>query len=358
MAATMNPMNAPWPFLRPDLRQKPGLRFNALNGANSAKSQTEGEHSLGSSGTLPADLFSFQAPIFQPPVFHASAGKNRFAVIGDAGTGDAAQYNISRQMEVWRQQLPFNQVLVLGDNVYPAGEPALFDERITQPYQNLRRQGVQFFPVLGNHDVKAGFGNQQLAYWGVPPYYSFKMGSPGADVEIFAVDTTVMLPGYLNGFDHNPAAFAQRDKAQSLWLEEALARSNASMKVVMGHYPLFSKAAFAKPKRLLFQQTLERKLSDILVRHQVDLYLAGHEHHYEAPVGINGVRYMVSGAGGGKLDLPQKGVPEGAGVVKKNHFMLFENTPAGLSYRVISDQGKVFDFGLIPRKRRVLDTLI
>lgn len=275
---------------------------------------------------------------------------DRFAVIGDAGTGTKGQYDVAQQMALWRQRLPFNSVLALGDNVYPHGDPGTFNERIFQPYQALFRQGVRFLPVLGNHDVKAGFGDQQLAYWGVPPYYSVKLGKPGSDVEIFGLDTTAIIPGYLGDEPRASVVSAQRGKEQMFWLENALANSTASMKVVMGHYPLFSKGAYAKVKRLLWQRTLEAKLAPILRQHQVDLYLAGHEHHYEKPLYLNGVCYAVSGAAGA-LNSPSKGIPEGHGVFKKNHFMLFENTPAGLNYRAISAQGDIFDFGLIPRRR-------
>ncbi len=326
---------------------RPFLTANLFRGkstqatASPTQTQTEGEHS-GPLQTLTADLF-FGGQ-------NAPDGRNTFAVIGDSGTGDPAQSQVARQMMLWRQKLPFNTVLALGDNVYPAGEPSLFQGRIQEPYQSLLQAGVRFFPVLGNHDVKAGFGDQQLAYWGVPAHYNLKLGRPGQDVEIFALDTTVMVPGYYGGFQDDPAVSAQKEKTQRDWLENALASSTASMKIVMGHYPLFSKGANAKVKRLVWQHSLEQKLAPVLERYQVDLYLAGHEHHYEAPCYRNGVRYVVSGAAG-KLDAPTKGVPEGNGVIKRNHFMLFENTATGLNYRVISEQGDLLDFGMVPRKR-------
>jgi UDP-2,3-diacylglucosamine pyrophosphatase LpxH len=310
----------------------------------SEQSQTEGEHA-GSLSENAADRFLLRAPV------PTSVQRERFAVLGDAGTADAAQARIADQMFQWGRRLPFNQVLVLGDNVYPSGDPRLFEACIARPYQPLWRQGVRFYPVLGNHDVKAGFGDRQLAYWGVPAYYNFKVGPPGQDVEVFALDTTVMVPGYLGG-DVSPQNRKQAE-AQTAWLRQALAQSNASMKVVMGHYPLFSLGAAAKAKRLFWQQVLAQRLAPILEQYGVDVYLAGHEHQYEAPKKLNGVWYVVSGAGG-KLDSPLKGLPEQAGLMKKNHFILFENTAAGLQYQVISDQGQVFDFGLIPRKGQPL----
>jgi acid phosphatase len=290
-------------------------------------------------------LLNFQAP--------TAIGRNRFVVIGDAGTGDKAQYDVARQMSLCRKVQPFASVLVLGDNVYPAGEPTSFYERLYQPYQDLFSQGVKFLPVLGNHDVKHGFGDLQLRYWGVPSCYNFKLGPPGADVEFFAIDTTILAPGVSGGNADNPFAAQQKAALQTAWLERALAQSTASMKVVFGHYPMYSRGAETKPGRAAVQQATRQWLAPLLTRYGVDVYMAGHEHHYERPVSINGVTYLVSGAGG-KLDTLTRGGTEGNGLIKQNHFMLFEITPQGLQYRTISSQGILLDSGLIPRKNRLI----
>jgi len=44
-------------------------------------------------------------------------GSVRFAVIGDAGRGDQAQYDTARQMSAWRERYPFEFVIMLGDNI-------------------------------------------------------------------------------------------------------------------------------------------------------------------------------------------------------------------------------------------------
>ena len=42
----------------------------------------------------------------------------RFAVIGDSGRGDQPQNDVAAQMVAWREQFPFDLVLMLGDNIY------------------------------------------------------------------------------------------------------------------------------------------------------------------------------------------------------------------------------------------------
>ncbi|MCE3233932.1 MAG: metallophosphoesterase [Vampirovibrio sp.] len=273
----------------------------------------------------------------------------RFAVMGDAGTGDAAQYQVARQLSVWHRIAPFNTVMVLGDNVYPNGEPSLFQDRIARPYQDLFQRGVQFRPVRGNHDVKQGYGDWQSAYWGVPPFYNFKLGPPGYDIEFWGLDTNMLLPGTNPQDFANPFLAQQKAASQLAWLERTLASSTASMKVVYAHHPLYSTGAKTKPKRNMEQMILSQQLAPLFTKYGVDLYMAGHEHHYEKPVLINGTYHLVSGAGG-KLDTPKRGGPEGNGLLKRLHFMLFEITPQGLTYRTISERGEFLDCGKIPRK--------
>jgi hypothetical protein len=285
---------------------------------------------------------------FSPPT---GIGTNRFAVLGDAGTGDRAQYDVARQMSRWRSVMPYGSVLVLGDNVYQNGETAFFYDRLFKPYQDLFAQGVKFLPVLGNHDVKAGTGDDQMAFWGVPSYYKFQLGPKGSEVEFFAIDTTIMAPGKSGCYENNPWVAQQRAAMQMAWLEKSLAESKAPMKVVFGHYPMFSKGVNGKPGRSDTQIIMEQQLAPLFSKYGVDLYMAGHEHHYERPTLVNGVYYLVSGAGG-KLDTPMRGGIEGDGLIKKNHFMLFEIAPEGLKYQTVSAQGEIFDSGLIPRKNR------
>lgn len=293
---------------------------------------------------------TFQPPTPLSPVLpNAKNAPYRFAVIGDAGTGDQGQYAVAGQLAHWQQMLPFNSVMVLGDNVYQNGEPALFQERIGRPYQDLIQRGVKFFPVLGNHDVKKGYGNWQLAYWGVPPFYNYKLGPKGSEVEFFAIDTNLLTPGMEGEGQDSPLVAQQKSAAQMRWLEQSLAQSTAAMKVVYGHHPLYSKGAAAKPLRAWQQNILAQKLDPLLQKYGVDLYMSGHEHHYEKPIQMNGVYYLVSGAAG-KLDTPKRGSQEGNGLIKQLHFMLFEITPQGLSYGTISSKGQLLDCGLIPRK--------
>ena len=59
-------------------------------------------------------------------------------------------------MKAYREKVHFDFVLMLGDNIYPHGEAALFKPRFEEPYKDLLKDGVKFYASLGNHDLELG----------------------------------------------------------------------------------------------------------------------------------------------------------------------------------------------------------
>jgi hypothetical protein len=69
-------------------------------------------------------------PVIEPVSFDGDGlalpkklGSLRFAVIGDVGRGDAAQFETAAEMTRWREKFDFSFVLMLGDNMYGPGTP-------------------------------------------------------------------------------------------------------------------------------------------------------------------------------------------------------------------------------------------
>src|SRR5215471_18869166 len=52
-----------------------------------------------------------------------AAASFAFAVIGDSGTGHKAQYEVAQQMKLQHAKVPFDTVIMCGDNIYPDGNP-------------------------------------------------------------------------------------------------------------------------------------------------------------------------------------------------------------------------------------------
>jgi len=106
--------------------------------------------------TISAGAFIKPSSIFCSPV----NDKIRFALIGDWGTGDHDQAGTASQMFASHQRMPFDFVISAGDNVYPNGSGRYFAKHFEQPFAELLKDRVNFYSVLGNHDVDNGRQDQ------------------------------------------------------------------------------------------------------------------------------------------------------------------------------------------------------
>lgn len=200
--------------------------------------------------------------------------------------------------------------IMVGDNIYPAGATAgadgrddaeRFDDLLWKPYKGLREQDADFviYPVLGNHDwdTSREGAMAQVAYLEQSPLYELdgifyrRVAAPG--VEIFAIDTTVMLNGETVwddalADDGSPIDTGVEDKDEPwaepvgtememlAWLERSLAESNARWKIVVGHHPLWSSSGTKHEEA----KVLRRLLMPALCRY-ADAYFVGHDHTLE-----------------------------------------------------------------------------
>ena len=102
-------------------------------------------------------------------------------------------------------------------------------------------------------------------------YYTFEQGS----VQFFALDT-------------NPEAPWQE---QLNWLEQELQQAKQPWKVVFGHHQIYASGMRGVVRELA------DKLTPLFSRYGVQLYLNGHEHHYERTEAIEGTTYVTCGNG-------------------------------------------------------------
>jgi len=222
-------------------------------------------------------------------------------MIGDMGTGSWDQEDVADAMALRAERDGWDFAVFLGDNFYPAGVESVDDEQWQTKHEEIYDapvlQRIPFYVVLGNHDHKGNVQaqvdySQRSERWRLPArYYAFEetLGD-GTRVAFFMLDTQVMGPG-------NPAGEAQR-----AWLAEGLAASEADWKIVCGHHPVYSGAAKRGPT---FRTEFGPFIEETFVAGGVDLYLSGHDHVLDLTPPIEGVRYVVSGAGAGpgKADL-------------------------------------------------------
>src|ERR1700752_3148970 len=76
-------------------------------------------------------------PDAQDLAFPLKANSVRFAVIGDNGTGEKAQYEVGQQMAAAHQKFPFTFVIMNGDNLYGGERPQDFVNKFEAPYKPL-----------------------------------------------------------------------------------------------------------------------------------------------------------------------------------------------------------------------------
>jgi predicted MPP superfamily phosphohydrolase len=255
-------------------------------------------------------------PPAPPP---AALNAVRFAVIGDNGTGDQPEFDVARQMVAYRTQVPFDFVLMLGDNLYGRPSARTFADAFERPYKPLLDAGVRFYAILGNHDAP---DNRLYPLFGMDGrrYYTYARGN----ARFFGVDTNML------------------DDAQLKWLENALKTSLERWKIVFFHHAIYSDG-----QRHGSNVELRVRLEPLFVRYGVNVVFSGHDHIYERLKPQKGITYFVEGASG-KLRKGIKASAERAVAFDQDQsFMLVEIAGSELTFRTITRTGRVIDSGVI-----------
>lgn len=198
----------------------------------------------------------------------------RLAVAGDVGTGAAAEWATAELMAAAEDAAEFDSLILLGDNVYPHGDPDRLRATVFDPFADVLDGPTSLIGVLGNHDVELNHASGQMRALGMPwRWYVRHIGA----VQLIVLDST-----------------QPNSSEQLAFLEEALASSTATWSIVALHHPPYSAGSHGSdlPTREAFEE--------LFVRYEVDLVLAGHDHDYQRSNVIDGVTYVVSG-GAAKL---------------------------------------------------------
>lgn len=159
---------------------------------------------------------------------------------------------------------------------------------------------VATFPVLGNHERNSHWYYDYFSLPDPEHRYTFHYGN----AQFFMIDSNK---------DCSPGSEQYR------WLDEQLAASTATWKIAAHHHPCFSSdendygdhwRGREDPSEYTWGDTNARELVALYEKHGVDVVFSGHIHSYERTWPIlqmsvnpaNGVRYIISGGGGGGLE--------------------------------------------------------
>lgn len=247
--------------------------------------------------------------------------RSGLVAIGDFG-GGSAQAAVARAMEAWAADHRVDALVTTGDNVYERGEPERFAAQLDQPYRELRRTRPMW-ATLGNHDVKAGHGAEQLRHLGLPdlPYVK-------------------SLPGLqLLFLDANRA-----HREQASWLDARLSEPGPPLRAAIFHEPAWSCS------RHDGSEQVERHWVPVLEDHRVALVLTGHDHNYQRFLSPGGVTYVVTGGGGRGLyqvDSCAAGTPRRSAAAVRHHFTAVEVRDDSLTVSAVGTDGGVFDRAVI-----------
>lgn len=225
----------------------------------------------GSTGDPAGDPGDPEAPVF-------------FAVIGDYGSDLLPEAAVAGLIAERAPEF----IITLGDNNYYDGAATTIDRNIGKYYHAFIGQyhgtygpGAprnRFFPSPGNHDWNLGTLTPYTDFFRLPGnerYYEFRRGP----VHLFALDS-----------DYHEPDGVTADSAQAMWLEQALAASDAPFKLVYFHHPPYSSGYHRGSEFMRWP----------FAAWGADLVLAGHDHNYERLV-VDDLLYVVNGVGGAAL---------------------------------------------------------
>ncbi len=281
------------------------------------------------------------------------AQKVTFIAMGDWGrNGNFGQKETADEMGIYAEMNKIDFIMTLGDNFYPTGVKSTEDSHWKTSFEDVYTASslqVPWYITLGNHDY-GGSVQAQIDYstlskrWKLPSrYYSFVVSINDSVKALFVIiDSNPFIKSYyeINTEDSELNKGSIEDlKKQDIqiqlnWIDSVLGVSNAKWKIVAGHHPVYSGGSHGNTPELI------ESIKPLLEKHNVDIYLAGHDHDMQhlKETGSD-VNYFVSGAGS---QLRTTGKTSNTLFSEsQNGFLALTLTNAEITASFISSDGKV-----------------
>ncbi len=203
---------------------------------------------------------------------------------------------------------------MLGDNIYPSGLTMGadgFDDNLRlkdilgDPFGNIVSDPDHYttYVTLGNHDWETsregGFAQIEYlektdGFYIDGPYYAVKPAAGKGDIELFVIDTSMMLAylpvkedylnddgsealtGELEEPDYFVGPMTEDELNMHVWLEKSLRESTARWKFVVAHHPIWSSSG----SKFEQARALRELILPAMCRY-ADAYIVGHDHTLE-----------------------------------------------------------------------------
>ncbi|MGD9613272.1 MAG: metallophosphoesterase [Kiritimatiellia bacterium] len=198
-----------------------------------------------------------------------------------------------------------------------------------------------FMPLLGNHDDpgNATVPNHERGLY--HRLFALPEPAPGRGYYAFTAGNVRFL--FLNSDD--------LDAVQTNWLagelQAAANDTNVTWLVAACHRPPYSQG-----EREGWDEG-KANWCPLLVKYEADWMFNGHSHNYQRTVPVRGVRYLVSGGGGGYLYGSAVGEPLHAFATTCYHHVSCHVTGDVMQVRAIRSDGLVFDSETVTNRRQV-----
>lgn len=254
----------------------------------------------------------------------------QFAVIGDPGSGNAAEGAVSRMVKAWNTQF----VVSTGDNTYASAGNANYDKSLGQFYSSFiggyhGAYGTgpadnRFYSAMGNHDWDTGNGSAYKAFLNLPGnerHYDVVRGP----VHLFFVSS-----------DPRETSGISSTSVQANWLKGAMRASTSPWNIVVVHHPPYTSGNKHGPATALRWDYKSWG---------ADLVIDGHEHIYERIERPNGLTYVTNGlSGAGRSGFISTPVTGSVKRYRDNYgAMKFSATDTELKFSFISLTGSTID---------------
>jgi uncharacterized membrane protein HdeD (DUF308 family) len=255
-----------------------------------------------------------------------TTGDFSFVVIGDTGEGDASQHVLHDQLLAVTAHETVKFLVISSDVVYPNGEMHDYEDKFWLPFKGVTKP---VYAIPGNHDWYDALEAFSATFFEPAAARASIRARVEADLRVSStttarIDALIREAGRLRSEYRVPTGFQRApffeiqseqfaliavdtgvlkkiDRAQTEWLQGALARARGKFTMAILGHPFFAAGGDVTSGNEEFA-----RLKAMLRDHGVAIVMAGDTHdleYYEepGPAGESPIHHFVNGGGGAYL---------------------------------------------------------